>query len=214
MQTKEKKSPYNFKLIWGLLRHGLFLQGLRYGLAKIGIDIMPYYWVQEEYILSNKPEIRGESQDFIFKQLNAEELDYIITEVDSVSETKIHESLELGQACIGLKHGDKIATYMFIELNDFILKNRLFKINSNEAYLLNMYSFDEFRGKNLAPYLRYCCYRYLEEKDITLKYSISNYFNKSAIRFKEKLNSKPLKLFINIELFKTFKWHFLLKTYT
>jgi hypothetical protein len=213
MNSKKKKSLYSFKLIFGLIKHGLFLQGLRYGFAKIGLDIMPYYWVQEEYKSSKKPTIRGESQGFIFKSLSDEEMQSVIAKVDSVSENKIHESLKLEQECVGLKQGNQIAAYMFIELNDFSIKNRTFKINSNEAYLLNMYTFDAFRGKNLAPYLRYSCYRYLEDKNINLKYSISNYFNKSAIRFKEKLNSKHLKLFVNIELFKTLKWHFLLRTF-
>ena len=213
MNSKEKKSPYSFKLIWGLIKHGLFLQGLRHGFAKIGLDIMPYYWVQEEYKKSEAPNIRGESQDFTFIRLTDEDLQKIMTQVDILNESKIRESLALGQECVGLKQNHEIAAYMFIELNDFIIKRRRFEIKSNEAYLLNMFTFENFRGKNLAPYLRYKCYRYLEDKNIDKKYSVSNYFNKSAIRFKEKLNSKHLKLFVNIELFKTLKWHFLLKTY-
>ena len=88
------------------------------------------------------------------------------------------------------------------------------KIKENEAYLLNMFTFNSFRGKNLAPYLRYYCYRYLENRNITIKYSISNYFNKSAIKFKKKLNSKHLILYVNIELFKKLQWHFVLKRFT
>jgi hypothetical protein len=211
---KKKKSPYNVKLIWQLIKHGLILQGIRYAFAKIGLDIMPYYWVKEEAILSKKPLIRADSQDFNFISLNSEDIKLILDKSDSINEKKILQSLENGQECVGLKFGNQIAAYMFIELNDFIFKNRAFKIKKNEAYLLNMFTFESFRGKNLAPYLRYCCYRYLENRNITVKYSVSNYFNKSAIKFKKKLNSKHLKLFVNIELFKKFRWHFLLKRYT
>ena len=32
------------KWIYKLTKHGLFMQGLRNNIAKIGIDIMPYYY--------------------------------------------------------------------------------------------------------------------------------------------------------------------------
>jgi hypothetical protein len=103
---------------------------------------------------------------------------------------------------------------MFIELNDFEIKNHKFKLNTNEAYLLNMFTITNFRGKNLAPYLRYACYRHLEKRLITTKYSVNNYFNKSAINFKKKLNSKPQKLEVNIESFKSVQWNLVLKSYS
>ncbi|MEZ4792493.1 MAG: hypothetical protein R2783_03210 [Gelidibacter sp.] len=212
-QLEKKKSPYSFSQVWSLIRHGLFLQGLRHVIAKIGIDIMPYYWVEEEATRSKMPIIRTENQDFLFKSLNGQDIDSILAKSDALNQEKINKSVADGQECVALVHNGDVAAYMFVELKDFTFKNRLFKIQQNEAYLLNMYSFDDFRGKNLAPYLRYLCYRYLEEKGITKKYSISNYYNKSAIRFKEKLNSKPLKLYLNIELFKKFQWHFVFRKF-
>ncbi|MBN4047301.1 GNAT family N-acetyltransferase [bacterium AH-315-P13] len=210
---KKKKSSYSVKLIWQLIKHGLILQGIRYAFAKIGLDIMPYYWVQEEASLSEKPIIKSDSQDFIFFSLNSEDIKLILDKSDSLNSKKILQSLDYKQECVGLKYDNEIAAYMFIELNDFIFKNRTFKMKENEAYLLNMFTFESFRGKNLAPYLRYHCYRYLENRNITVKYSISNYFNKSAIKFKKKLNSKHLILYFNIELFKKFQWHFVLKRF-
>ncbi len=43
-------------------------------------------------------------------------------------------------------------------------------------------------------------------------YSVSIYFNSSAIRYKEKLNAKNIKLVLYIEIFKIIKWRFTLKT--
>ena len=209
----KKKSPYSFKRIWNLIKHGLILQGMRHGLAKIGIDIMPYYWVQEEVERSDEPKLRTEEQRFEFVSLNDLEIEQIKTKSDSISENKIIDSINDGQECVGLRHHGDIAAYMFIKLNNFTFKNREFILNDNEAYLLNMFTFDAFRGKNLAPYLRHLCYRYLEVKGIDLKYSVSNYFNKSAIRFKQKLNSKSLKLLVHIELFKSLRWHFVLRNF-
>jgi len=165
---KKKKSPYSVKLIWQLIKHGLILQGIRYAFAKIGLDIMPYYWVKEEESLSNKPLIKADSQDYIFISLNSEDIKSILDKSDSINEKKILQSLDYKQECVGLKYGNQIAAYMFVELNDFIFKNRVFKIKENEAYLLNMFTFNSFRGKSLAPYLRYCSYRYLENRNITI----------------------------------------------
>ncbi|WP_431132524.1 GNAT family N-acetyltransferase [Psychroserpens mesophilus] len=210
--TTKKKSPYSFKVILEVIRNGLFLQGVRHAFAKIGIDIMPYYWVEEEVIPTEKPILKTD-QLFSFRSLKKEDLSNVLAETDSITETKIHKSFTDGQECVGLINEGTIAAYMFIELNDFEIKNRKFKLNTDEAYLLNMYTLPNFRGKNLAPYLRYTCYRHLEKKGITTKYSVSNYFNKSAIKFKKKLNSKPQKLYINIELFKLIQWNLVLKSY-
>jgi hypothetical protein len=211
--TNKNKSPYSLKVISDVIKNGLFLQGVRHAVAKIGIDIMPYYWVQEEVTSTEAPKLRTE-QSFTFSVLKKIDLSNVIAEADSITEKKINQSFANGQECVGLIHKGEIAAYMFIELNDFEIKNRKFKIKANEAYLLNMFTLPDFRGKNLAPYLRHACYRYLEKKQITTKYSVSNYFNKSAIKFKKKLNSKHRKLYVNIELFKSFQWNLVLKSYT
>ena len=212
IRPAKKRSPYSLKVVWNTIRHGLFLQGLRHGLSKLGIDIMPYYWVHEETIPTSEPKVRT-TQNFTFKTLTPSELDSILDHSDIINEKKIHQSFKNGHKCVGLIHEENIAAYMFIELNSFEIKKRKFELNSNEAYLLNMYTLHDYRGKNLAPYLRYQCYRFLEHQGITTYYSVSNYFNKSAIKFKKKLNSRPLKLFMSIELFNAVQWNFRLKTY-
>ena len=209
----KNKSSYSLSVIWNTIRHGLFFQGLRHALAKIGIDIMPYYWVAEEVRPSEKPVLRSESDDFEFTTLNESQVQSLLNASDHLNQEKINISIADGQECIGLIQNGTVAAYMFIKYDDLTFKNKLFRINSDEAYLLNMYVFDDFRGKNLAPFLRYLSYRYLDDKGIHKKYSISNYFNKSAIRFKEKLNSRHLKLYMNIELFKKFQWHFVLRRF-
>lgn len=211
MATK-KKSPYSIKVISDAIKNGLFLQGVRHAFAKIGIDIMPYFWVEEEVILTAEPKLRTD-EIFNFKRLEKKDLMMVISQADSITENKIHQSFASNQECVGLLHNDQVAAYMFIELNNFEIKKRVFKLKPNEAYLLNMFTLRSFRGRNLAPYLRYACYRYLEERNISVKYSVSNYFNSSAIKFKKKLNSKHLKLYVHVELFKSLRWNFTWKTY-
>lgn len=210
--TVKKKSPYSLKVVKNTIRHGLFLQGIRHALSKIGIDIMPYYWVQEEVIPTNEPKLRTD-QVFTFKRLTLLNLKDVISNSDSINEKKIIESFEDGHECVGLLFNNEIAAYMFIELQDFKIKKRVFSLKSDEAYLLNMFTLPKFRGKNLAPYLRYKCYRHLEDRGITAYFSVSNYYNKSAIKFKKKLNSAPQKLYLNITLFNVVERNFTLKTY-
>jgi hypothetical protein len=102
---------------------------------------------------------------------------------------------------------------MFINLAvcDFASLNLALK--DDEAYLTYMFTMDSFRGKNLAPYLRYKSYEILKHMGRNKIYSVSVLFNSSAIRYKEKLNAKNLKLLLYIELFKRLKWSFTLKTY-
>jgi DNA modification methylase len=102
---------------------------------------------------------------------------------------------------------------MFIEFNDFEVNGRTFEIKPNEAYLLNMWTFHGYRGRNLAPYLRYESYKLLNKRGRTFKYSITDYFNKSSIKFKNKLNAKHLYLYLSIVLFRKYKWNFTLKKY-
>lgn len=102
---------------------------------------------------------------------------------------------------------------MMIELNDFKYHRKTFHIKENEAYLFHMYTFEAHRGKNLAPYLRYQSYLMLKEMGKDRIYSITQFFNKSSKRFKKKLNSRNLKLYMNIILFKNFHYHLLLKNY-
>lgn len=69
VMTTKKKSPYSFKVILDAIKTGLFLQGVRRGVAKICLDIMPYYWIKEEVNSTDEPQLRT-AQSFIFKELN------------------------------------------------------------------------------------------------------------------------------------------------
>jgi hypothetical protein len=198
---------------WNVIRNGLFLWGIRNRLALIGFDIKPYYWVQEETEECKEPKIKGDCSEYSVRYLNYDEVYLIASNVTNNYGKDLIKGFNNGQLCIGLEYENEIAAYSFIELNDFSFNHRIFKLKNNEAYLLNMWTFNSHRGKNLAPYLRYHCYQLLKEKGVDVKYSITEYFNKSSIKFKKKLNSKHLNLFLSIVLFKKYHWNFMLKKY-
>lgn len=211
--VKKAKKPSVFKRYTDIIRNGLFLFGIRNRLDRMGININPYYWVQEEFVKCELPELRNDhSANYTFKHLTIEDVTLIAKDKGPVF-NKMIEGLKNGQTCVGLENNGEVACYTFIEFNSFDFNGRWFDLKPNEAYLLNMWTFHKYRGKNLAPYLRYQVYRMLEKKGVDVKYSISQYFNKSSIKFKRKLNSKHHFLYLNIVLFKKLKWNFTLKKY-
>ncbi|NNJ88256.1 MAG: hypothetical protein HKP53_02550 [Eudoraea sp.] len=214
MEVTKKSKTSRVKWLWNIVRHGLILHGITNRLEKIGIDIDPYYWVQEGISGYSPPEIRGDTSEFSIKYLNLEEVTQTISRVSGFRKQEILDGFRNGQLCVGLIHQKECAAFMFIELNDFELKKRTFKLADNEAYLLNMWTFDAYRGMNIAPYLRYQCYLLLNEMGRDTTFSISDYFNKSSIKFKKKLNAKHLKLYLYVGLFKKYHWNFELKDYS
>jgi GNAT superfamily N-acetyltransferase len=123
------------------------------------------------------------------------------------------EKLEKGQKCFGMKHRGDIVAFMWFVFDEFILKPGDPKLNEYEVYLSDMYTMREFRGRGVAPYLRYQSYKVLKEMDKTSFYSVTDFFNKSAIHFKQKLNAKYLSLNFCCEFFRKFHWQFTIRKY-
>lgn len=213
MDIKNSRKVSILDRYWGPVKNGLFFFGLRNRLAGIGIDFNPYYWVQEEFEPCETPIVKGDSSKYNLKYLSLDEVK-LVSHPDSAKyfEQKLISDKN-GISCIGLENHGEIAAYMYAEFNDFIFKGRAFRLKANEAYLLNMWTFHDFRGRNLAPYLRYQAYQLLKEQGRDVKYSISDSFNKSSIKFKKKLNTKEVYLYLSIVLFKRFEWNFTLKKY-
>jgi GNAT superfamily N-acetyltransferase len=75
-----------------------------------------------------------------------------------------------------------------------------FDLEPDEAYLYDAYTIPDYRGKRLAPYLRYQTYRCLSRRGMNRIYSISDAFNTPSIRFKQKLKARFVKLGLSIQL--------------
>lgn len=198
---------------WGIIKNGMFLFGIRNRLAKIGLDITPYYWVQEETEPCTMPMIKDDSSKYVVRYISKEEFSAVSHVKSGQEYDNMMASIDNGQFVVGLETNGKIAAYTFVEPNDFEFNGRKFELGPQEAYLLNMWTFHEFRGRNLAPFLRYQTYQLLREKGILVKYSITNFFNKSSIKFKNKLNAKHLYLYLSIVVFKRYKWNFTLRKF-
>lgn len=214
-KKEEKNEASVMQKIMTRLRHGLFLQSVRNKLITIGIDFSPYYWFQEGLSMAKIPEIAGNAADYSAESLGPDDME-MLTKIDkgwSGSEKKIPGLLDGTEKCIALKYRDEIAAFMWINLKEFRYKSIVIPLKSNEAYLTYMYTDERFRGKNLAPWLRYKSYEMLRAMGRDVFYSISIAFNTPAVKFKEKLDAKKVKLMMVIQLFNRFHWSFRLRSY-
>ena len=213
MEGIKKGLSYRVKWLSNIIKHGLFWHGVRNNLAKIGLDFMPYYWVEEATSPITPPLIGGQDGNFKISIFDETEINFIKKTIIGIEQKDLLADLKNGEICIGLKSNENIVAYMFVKCKPFMFRKRYFDLKPTESYLHSMYTFEDYRGKNSAPYLRYHSYKYLEKENITTYYSVSEYFNKSTIKFKEKLNSKPIKLFLSVLFFKRWYCNFTLKSY-
>jgi len=196
------------------VRHHLVLQALFGTLARVGIEVAPYY-VTHEYL---NPEIKlrldPELGQVVTALLSPEEIEALYTHPDSkvmgdVKATYLDERC----LCFGLKVNGETAAYMWCNLHRCHHRFDMFPLKDDEAYLCSAVTFRAYRGNNLAPVLRYEVYRHLNQTGRTNFYSLTEFFNTSALKFKEKLGARQLRLGLHIGLFKRFHWSITLKKY-
>jgi len=214
VSNPDKKSEVPvFKKVVRKFRHGLVLQSIRNQLARIGLEILPYYWVQEGMNITETPKIKGMVSDYTVAFLGPEDIKRIGVDPWGISVDIQLADLKAGKKCLGLKHNGEIAAFMWINLHECTFAPARKPLKNDEAFLNYMYTEELFRGKNLATYLRYKSYDILKEMGRNKIYSVTEYLNSSAVRYKEKLNADNLKLVLFIKLFNRLKWSITIRTY-
>jgi len=209
----EKKIEQSIKeKLRNKLKYGLILQALFSKLDRIGIDISLFYLFREGSVPAVIPDLKNDTGEYIFEILDSTEMHVVASVTDGFTIETLLDILRSGDKCVGLKHHDEIAAFMWISFKEFTMKSKIIRLNPNEAYLWHMFTMESHRGKNLAPFLRYKSYELLKEMGYTVLYSISDYFNSPAVRFKMKLNARVLKLVLFIDLFKKVHWSFTLRS--
>lgn len=213
MMSENKTEVSSLKKIQTKVRYGLTLDSISTILKKIGIEFTPYYLFLEGNDVPEINELKQLTSEYSFEFFGPEDMKIIGNWNAGYSEDQFLNLLNSGQKCIGLKRNGEIAVFMFINFTELNYKSTVIQLKNNEAYLWYMYTAKPYRGKNLAPYLRYKSYMILKEMGRDVLYSISNYFNSPAVKFKQKLNSKKLKIILFIKLFNKFSRCFTVKTY-
>ncbi len=117
------------------------------------------------------------------------------------TEDKLLSFLDEGKKCFGVKCQGQIAAFNWFYLEEGNCRLRRFRLEDSEVYLFDMYTMKTFRGRGIAPSLRYETYKVLRKMGRSKFYSISDFFNIPSIRFKEKLGSRFLELCLYVRLF-------------
>ncbi len=213
MNKLEKPEKSFLKRYKKTIRFGLIFQTLRHKLIEHGIEITPYYLMHEGIKnVTTIPGINGNPDEYSLEFLRPEDMKPGAAD-GGLPVEKSNLLLDSGQKCIGLKHSGEVAAYMWINFDEIDFASLKIPLKKNEAYLWEMRTIESFKGKNLAPYLRYKSYEILKEMNRESLYSVSVCFNTPTIKFKKKLNAQKLKLILYIQLFNKFHRSFTLKSY-
>ena len=213
MEIDNKGIKNRLKSISAIIKHGMFWHGVRNNFARLGLDAMPYHWSKATLQSINPPTVKANDLDLKFSVFGESEINFIKNAIVGIEDKDLLDYLKNGETCIGLKHEDEIVAFLFIRKESFYFRKRYFNLGENDSYLHSMYVFEKYRGKNIASYLRYQGFKLLEKENITNFYSISEYFNKSAIKYQRKSNSQPLILYLSLMFFKKRSMNFTLKNF-
>ena len=196
------------------IRYGLVLQTARVYLIRAGIDISPYYIMKEGIGNFTPPAIKDYDPSlYITSFFSEEDITLISKKVPEYQTRYVVNSVKDGQMCYGIKYRNDVAAFLLVDFKSSHYKTIDFPLKENEVYFNDMYTLESFRGKNIAPFLRFRCMQALRDMGKDTFYSMTEYFNTPAVNYKKKLNAQKQKLCLYLQLFKKYEWNFTLKTY-
>ena len=176
------------------------------------IQLIPYYIMEEFYDDQKKLNIPLGKEDTEIVLLTPDDMELLGNHEESSETTKeLIRWVEGGCLCLAIRYKGEIAAYSWCNLNNLQYKGRIVALKQNEAYLFNARTYRAFRGKNLAPYVRYELCKLLNKRGINRFISITLWSNTASMKFKQKLGAKPAELFLYIGFFRKFHMHFRLR---
>ncbi len=184
----------------------LFFDALR----RVGVVIGPYYLVREDIYdcTANTQEELADNYQFEF--LDKSHCDELAgARSHYYNSAQLKQRFEEGDYCLALLIDEQLASYSWYSLTKFRGK----ALAENEAYLYDAYTNPEHRGLGLVPIVRRQVYRTARAANKTRLLSLSEYFNKSSLRFKEKLGSEFVHFGINVSVFRVLNFTLTLKNY-
>lgn len=213
--TQPADNPSLFAKIRNKFRHGLVFLVIRDYLMKIKIEITPFYWMKETIPDQIPVQLGAELEGCEFSLFGLEEIQIIcrLPERKHINEKNVLKRFQEGKKCYGVKYKGEIAAFTWFDLDKSPTKYYSAPMKPNEAYLFDMYVLKAFRGKNLAPILRYKMYQILKDLGCDTGYSVTECFNTPSLKFKEKLNAQYVLLGVYVSLFQKFRGRWVLKRY-
>ena len=194
------------------VRHGLLRQRMTERLRQVGIDIRPYYLFREGTTFDrlSVPSLEGQYRTAL---LRPEETPSLAALRSWNTSEEILERLDQNNSCVVVWDHERVAGFTWVNPDEVSFRRCDLALRETEAYLYDAFVAPDYRGKGLAPYVRYESYRILHDAGFRTFFSISEYFNAPAIRFKQKLNGEIVRLYLEINLAKRRIGRWILKEY-
>ncbi|MBL0714609.1 MAG: hypothetical protein JJV98_13000 [Desulfosarcina sp.] len=194
------------------LKYSTFLRILFDVIAKFGLRVTPYYVVREGIWGNGLSNLEEELEGYKLCFLDEDDMGPLSRlRVGAFSEDQLTQRLRDGHFCLGLIKDGEVVAFNWANPHESSGNLCRFPLKADEGYLYDAYTVHAYRGKRLAPYLRYQSYRTLSQKGMTRLYSISDAFNTPSIKFKKRLNARFVKLGISIKLLNRREYNFTLR---
>lgn len=178
------------------------------------LRINPYYWIEERLLEENFVNIQPRLSPLEVEFLSYAEIEDLANHPEVPDDkNKMKKRINDGCLCLGLKYEGKLAAFCFCDPKNFHFRKLTKKLSDHEAYLFDMRTFHAYRGKNLAPFLRYKMYEQLAQKGKTVFYSLTALLNPSSWKFKKKLGAMRKKMCVYVCFFSKFPVNLILKKY-
>jgi hypothetical protein len=197
-------------------RDGLLLNAIYGVLKQKKFEVHLFYLFSKDISDKTDLNIQPKIEPIEIEQLKPSDMKYLAVKAESdYSEDMMLQMLSEGCICMGIKYIDEIVSWGWANLKN--AKNDVlsfsFELKENEAYTYGTRTLSAFRGKALAPYRKYHLYKHLAKIGRTKIYSLVEFENILSIKYRRKLNDKPLKLFIHVKFLNKYHRNFVLKRY-
>lgn len=189
--------PSTLRRMHDALRHGLVLQSLLNLVARVGVEITPYYLVEEslDWLPAGLP--AAEVPDLVMRRLAVADVPALAAMPDGgLTEAEARERLERGVWGLGAWSGGELVAFVWAHLEQLDFAPCRRPLAPDEAYLCGARTRRSYRGRNLSPALRCELYRRLAAEGRTRLLSVSYAFNRPAVRFKRKLGARFSRLYL------------------
>jgi len=175
------------------------------GMGFLGLEIHPFCVFFEGIRDGVPPPPMHPLEELEVGFLGAEHMPAITVFPDrKIPERKFLARLELGHLCLGARRYGELVAFTWCSPTEWDYWGRL-KLLDHEAYLYDAYTAIPYRGRGIAPALRYRLYEELAKAGKTRLYSISERLNLPSLRFKAKLGAVIIDRGVHVILLK--RWH-------
>jgi GNAT superfamily N-acetyltransferase len=182
------------------LRYGLVIQRVIERLRLVGINLDPYYLLREGVRQPEQTDWPALVAEFPCSVLDPGDLAAVAECTRWATVEQLQLRLDKGHLCVVLKHRGRIAGYAWadlVEVNDSVCD---YPLGPGDAYLYDAFVVPEFRGRDLATYMRVESYKYLRRLGRHTYYSITECFNTPSLKFKKKLNVEILRVYLHVKI--------------